>query len=74
MGAWIETLKQLVRLAPMPSHPMWVRGLKHIYAGRTLSHPGSHPMWVRGLKHTAYGSDGWCTWSHPMWVRGLKHI
>ena len=32
------------------SHPMWVRGLKHIRRVNVFASSKSHPMWVRGLK------------------------
>ena len=32
------------------SHPVWVRGLKHILSGHTRAKRRSHPVWVRGLK------------------------
>ena len=34
----------------MRSHPMWVRGLKHVVADMPFRPQQSHPMWVRGLK------------------------
>ena len=35
----------------MQSHPMWVRGLKHISVELVVVDSRmSHPMWVRGLK------------------------
>ena len=32
------------------SHPMWVRGLKHLFDVHYTIDSVSHPMWVRGLK------------------------
>ena len=32
------------------SHPMWVRGLKHLKIDLKDGERMSHPMWVRGLK------------------------
>ena len=32
------------------SHPVWVRGLKHIILRRLVTIIKSHPVWVRGLK------------------------
>ena len=34
------------------SHPMWVRGLKHLAGMDEDERQQSHPMWVRGLKQT----------------------
>ena len=33
------------------SHPVWVRGLKHLGSISYLLPFLSHPVWVRGLKH-----------------------
>ena len=74
---WVRGLKlilPLLMLKYIMSHPMWVRGLKHV--DNELSRIEiikSHPMWVRGLKltFTPWYSD--VRASHPMWVRGLKH-
>ena len=33
-----------------PSHPTWVRGLKHDLPALLVSNAQSHPTWVRGLK------------------------
>ena len=35
------------------SHPMWVRGLKHVGNSSICLLLKSHPMWVRGLKQEA---------------------
>ena len=32
------------------SHPVWVRGLKHVLICYNVSISPSHPVWVRGLK------------------------
>ena len=32
------------------SHPVWVRGLKHVVYTLVLGLAVSHPVWVRGLK------------------------
>ena len=34
----------------MVSHPVWVRGLKHVGEHNKQVLPLSHPVWVRGLK------------------------
>ena len=34
------------------SHPVWVRGLKHILRVQGRVAIRSHPVWVRGLKQT----------------------
>ena len=50
MGAWIETSCAAARYDSDRSHPMWVRGLKHLTWQKKQSRLTSHPMWVRGLK------------------------
>ena len=34
----------------LPSHPVWVRGLKHPHSHPLEEAIVSHPVWVRGLK------------------------
>ena len=56
----------------MQSHPMWVRGLKLVYASLDVERLTVAPYvgaWIEtlGLSHK---QD--YRWSHPMWVRGLK--
>ena len=73
VGAWIETpVIPLTVKEPEPSHPMWVRGLKHHNYHYQLVVGVSHPMWVRGLKHAGADYGARIRPSHPMWVRGLK--
>ena len=55
------------------SHPVWVRGLKHLTAWQGRPAVVSHPVWVRGLKLIAHLGDVVLCVSHPVWVRGLKH-
>ena len=55
------------------SHPIWVRGLKHIERRKAGNRIMSHPIWVRGLKLNSDSDDYWLRRSHPIWVRGLKH-
>ena len=50
VGAWIETCRDARKSTWEESHPMWVRGLKPIYAHHDNRRRVSHPMWVRGLK------------------------
>ena len=50
VGAWIETSVQLLMSNVFRSHPMWVRGLKHLFGQQGAAISMSHPMWVRGLK------------------------
>ena len=50
MGAWIETITVLYWLNNITSHPVWVRGLKLLFALSTSCIARSHPVWVRGLK------------------------
>ena len=50
VGAWIETYTISRKRKIIPSHPVWVRGLKQ---KTSLDRPSlymSHPVWVRGLK------------------------
>ena len=35
MGAWIETFRVGRILMRIQSHPVWVRGLKHVYLDTT---------------------------------------
>ena len=73
MGAWIETDMLLWQLGVSPSHPTWVRGLKHISTPRYNKNRLSHPTWVRGLKLFGIAQREAERLSHPTWVRGLKH-
>ena len=50
VGAWIETSPVPTMFGTYKSHPMWVRGLKHLYKCPIVPLNQSHPMWVRGLK------------------------
>ena len=73
VGAWIETTydeKGWIELRK--SHPVWVRGLKHLDYIVVLYLLWSHPVWVRGLKHSVSGGCYGNKQSHPVWVRGLK--
>jgi len=49
-GAWIETILTSYYCEPAPSHPVRVRGLKHVAGDQLLSGELSHPVRVRGLK------------------------
>ena len=51
VGAWIETFANAQKQFDLKSHPMWVRGLKHVSMVGIAEDVESHPMWVRGLKH-----------------------
>ena len=54
------------------SHPLRVRGLKHINTNIEYIVELSHPLRVRGLKPgSGYGGGGGGG-SHPLRVRGLK--
>ena len=72
MGVWIETLELGDYCKKIPSHPVWVCGLKLDVFGRFITLNESHPVWVCGLKH----EDEWffrvLNLSHPVWVCGLK--
>ena len=51
VGAWIETsIVMLFFNLFRTSHPVWVRGLKHIKVTGKAADIMSHPVWVRGLK------------------------
>ena len=54
------------------SHPVWVRGLKHVFHRSTAQAVLSHPVWVRGLKPKVKNHVSRNALSHPVWVRGLK--
>ena len=54
------------------SHPVWVRGLKHIFLVLVVVQFLSHPVWVRGLKLWLKSPRMRLVVSHPVWVRGLK--
>ena len=56
------------------SHPVWVRGLKHVLAITGRVRVASHPVWVRGLKLFNLCARCDLVMSHPVWVRGLKQI
>ena len=53
VGAWIETQYYALKSQGIPSHPVWVRGLKHLNNVCTAVVNMSHPVWVRGLKPLA---------------------
>ena len=72
---WVRGLKLVNRrldLTCLRSHPMWVRGLKHVqYASlpcwqNVAPHVGA---WIETLPPVSLDMS---TTSHPMWVRGLK--
>ena len=72
MGAWIETafgeLERYINL----SHPMWVRGLKHIDPQKAAEIQAVAPH-VGAWIETLVSLDALLhSLSHPMWVRGLK--
>ena len=72
VGAWIETKSKDPFPCTMPSHPVWVRGLKHANGKYIVEYQRSHPVWVRGLKRQYLLLLTSPTASHPVWVRGLK--
>ena len=73
VGAWIETSNMSKETEPSKSHPMWVRGLKHIRQIFTniLTYVAPYVgAWIETLGLVLpFENDP----SHPMWVRGLKH-
>ena len=51
-GAWVETSPPVrVRVRMVASHPVRVRGLKHIHQAPLPPRGQSHSVRVRGLKH-----------------------
>ena len=72
MGVWIETLELGDYCKKIPSHPVWVCGLKLDVFGRFITLNESHPVWVCGLKHEDEWFFRFLTLSHPVWVCGLK--
>ena len=73
MGVWIETsgMKNGVRF--IPSHPVWVCGLKRLTLSQNRRTQKSHPVWVCGLKPYPLFVVRPDERSHPVWVCGLKH-
>jgi len=72
VGAWIEIRIRHKSIEALPSHPVWVRGLKCLTRGEGLDRMESHPVWVRGLKLCPPLRLIRTIRSHPVWVRGLK--
>ena len=72
MGVWIETENPFRHQVFVPSHPVWVCGLKHRPAHHRGNPVRSHPVWVCGLKHGGDGRRPGAEESHPVWVCGLK--
>ena len=72
MGVWIETLELGDYCKKIPSHPVWVCGLKLDVFGRFITLNESHPVWVCGLKHEDEWFFRFLNLSHPVWVCGLK--
>ena len=58
MGVWIETLELGDYCKKIPSHPVWVCGLKHCILVIFFRAYKSHPVWVCGLKL----SPCFCKW------------
>ena len=74
MGVWIETLELGDYCKKIPSHPVWVCGLKLDVFGRFITLNESHPVWVCGLKHEDEWFFRFLNLSHPVWVCGLKPV
>ena len=51
MGVWIETGIPKWLKPVLPSHPVWVCGLKHEGSAIDGERLLSYPVWVCGLKH-----------------------
>ena len=67
--------RRALLLCAFPSHPVRVRGLKHVNSGKFSDGKRSHPVRVRGLKHDIWKRlYPWMAASHPVRVRGLKHV
>ena len=73
MGVWIETLELGDYCKKIPSHPVWVCGLKLDVFGRFITLNESHPVWVCGLKLAEIVVTVARVPLHPVWVCGLKH-
>ena len=75
VGAWIETRANISIRRMLGSHPVWVRGLKHL--SYTLPIPlGLVAPRVGAWIETTF-SITVCdikAGSHPVWVRGLKQL
>ena len=72
VGAWIETGGWIGSAISAGSHPMWVRGLKHIDPQKAAEIQAVAPhvgAWIETSFESVCYSDNE---SHPMWVRGLK--
>ena len=57
------------------SHPLRVRGLKHLHLIKMVIDAGSHPLRVRGLKHYAVRTDSSCLYVAPLagaWIETRK--
>ena len=75
VGAWIETLDTTRWRVIIPSHPVWVRGLKQQASDVSDFAKWSHPVWVRGLKQQASDVNDFANWVAPRvgaWIE-TKH-
>ena len=74
VGAWIETLgHEATTNGKLVSHPVWVRGLKHITISTFFGVSKVAPRvgaWIETQKYALLGQG--VPESHPVWVRGLK--
>ena len=74
---WVRGLKQVVfykRDEIVQSHPVWVRGLKHVNIAVPDLDEKVAPRvgaWIETVV-VHRNSHAWLG-SHPVWVRGLKH-
>ena len=73
VGAWIETVLKMLLSLRKKSHPMWVRGLKHIFINVSMKIYKVAPYVGAWIETEGYYHPSEMVPSHPMWVRGLKH-
>ena len=72
---WVRGLKPAVgscTLWAVSSHPMWVRGLKHLKIDHAPTQLRVAPYvgaWIETRRDCSCRNP---RMSHPMWVRGLK--
>ena len=74
MGAWIEIYAKVgAEILKVPSHPLWVRGLKSTKSYRCSRICYVAPFmgaWIEINELLEFNPD--YIMSHPLWVRGLK--
>ena len=73
VGAWIETSVSCLAISDEPSHPVWVRGLKHAGGIAAPAVSVVAPCVGAWIETTIKVKSRHILTSHPVWVRGLKH-